>query len=185
MSRRVGLLTVGHGTLAAEDFTALLRGAGVGRLVDVRRFPGSRRHPQHARAALERSLPAAGIRYRWAEALGGRRSPQPGSPNEGLRNASFRAYADHMRTDAFRAAMAELLAEAAHEATVVLCSESLWWRCHRRLLADHAVLVEGVRVQHLLHRGALVEHVVTDTARRKGDSVRYVGGQTPALPGVG
>lgn len=177
------VLTVGHGTSEQEQLAALLAGAGVARLVDVRRFPGSRRHPHVARAALAAWLPAAGVAYRWAEALGGRRSPSADSVNTGLRNASFRAYADHMGTAAFRAAVDVLLADAAAAPTAVLCSESLWWRCHRRLLADHLVLVAGAAVSHLGHDGRLTPHAVTDTARLHDGDLVYRGDPTPLLPG--
>jgi uncharacterized protein (DUF488 family) len=174
------LLTVGHGTLAADELGSLLAGAGVARLVDVRRFPGSRRHPHVARAALAQWLPGFGVGYRWAEALGGRRRGHPGSPNDGLTNASFRAYADHMAEPSFLAEVARLLDDPA-DATAVLCSESLWWRCHRRLLADHLVLVAGVDVRHLLHDGRLAPHAVTSTAEREGDHVVYRAGAAPRL----
>jgi uncharacterized protein (DUF488 family) len=181
---RQGLFTVGHGTLAAADLHALLSGARIALLVDVRRHPGSRRHPHVGREALAAWLLEAGLTYRWEEALGGRRQASPDSPNHGLRNASFRAYADHMRGAAFRAAAARLVADAQDTRTAVLCSESLWWRCHRRLLADHVVLIHGLAVHHLLHDGSLVPHVPTDTARRVDDHVVYAQGGTPALPGL-
>lgn len=178
------VLTVGHGTLSAEDLRALLAGAGVGLLVDVRRHPGSRRHPHMARDALADWLPVAGIGYRWEEALGGRRRGLPDSRNTGLHNASFRAYADYMATAGFRAAAARLVAASARQPTAVLCAESLWWRCHRRLLADHLSLVEHVTVRHLGHDGSLTLHNLTDGARPVGDHIVYAGRGTPALPGL-
>lgn len=167
------LLTVGHGTLTAQELGDLLVGADLRLVVDVRRFPGSRRHPHVSRAALATWLPERGIAYRWAEALGGRRSPQPDSPNDGLRNAAFRGYADHMASAEFRAAAAHLVALAAETPTAVLCSESLWWRCHRRLIADHLTLVAQVEVHHLLHDGRLAPHVLTDSAHLDDGLVRY------------
>ena len=113
--------------------------------MDVRRFPGSRRHPHVGQDQLARWLPAAGISYRWMAALGGRRTPAADSPNLGLRNPQFRAYADHMASAEFLAAVDELLDLAASRPVAVMCSEAVWWRCHRRLLADHLVLVEGRR----------------------------------------
>jgi len=179
------VLTVGHGTLEGAALTVLLDGAGVRHLVDVRRYPASRRHPQFARAELARALPAAGIGYRWDEDLGGRRTPRPDSPHVGLRVAQFRGYADHMATPPFRAAVQRLLTDAAAGATAVLCAESLWWRCHRRLIADHLVLVEGVDVAHLAHDGRLTPHIPTDTARRQATGVIYdAPGTTPTLPGL-
>ncbi len=172
-------VTLGHGTLPAEALGRLVKDAGVRRLVDVRRFPGSRRHPHVARAALQAWLPDYGIAYRWEEALGGRRSDHPDSRNDGLRNASFRAYADHMASTEFHAAAQRLVVEALESETAVLCSESLWWRCHRRLIADHLTLVAGLDVQHLMHTGERVAHEVTDTARRDGHHVVYE--RTPRL----
>jgi uncharacterized protein (DUF488 family) len=175
------LLTVGHGTLDADAFAALVRGAGVERVVDVRRYPGSRRHPQYGRDELTQWLPAAGVAYWWEPELGGRRSALPASPNVGLRNASFRAYADYMRTPAFAAALERVFDLGG--TTAVMCAESVWWRCHRRLIADVAVLVRGVDVQHLGHDGRLTRHPPTPEARRDGELLVYDGGD-PALPGL-
>lgn len=167
--------TLGHGTATQPALTELLTEAGITLLVDVRRFPGSRRHPHVARDELARWLPETGISYRWSAELGGRRTPDPASPNVGLRHPQFRAYADHMATAEFRAAVQDLLAAATAQTVAVMCSESVWWRCHRRLLADHLVLVEGWRVEHLFHDGRLAEHPVTDGATRVGDHVAYPG----------
>jgi uncharacterized protein (DUF488 family) len=177
----VELLTVGHGTLAADEMERLLGEAGVAVLVDVRSYPGSRRHPQFGREALETWLPDAGIEYRWDERLGGRRPARPGSPNTALRNEAFRGYADHMAGARFRAGLDDLVALAARRPTVAMCAESLWWRCHRRLLADAAVLTRQVEVRHLLHDGRVVAHQVTDGARvtDEGALVYDLGGDQP------
>jgi uncharacterized protein (DUF488 family) len=169
----VVLFTVGHGTLAADDFTALLRQADIAAVVDVRRFPGSRRHPHFSTDALQQWLPRARIAYRWEERLGGRRSRRPDSVNIGLRNDSFRGYADHMAEPAFADALRAVLDEARRSPTAIMCAESLWWRCHRRLVADAAVLVHGAEVRHLLHDGQLAPHQTTDAARRAGALVVY------------
>ncbi|QYG93116.1 DUF488 domain-containing protein [Iamia sp. SCSIO 61187] len=179
---RTTLLTVGHGTLPAAGLAELLEGAGVAHLVDVRAFPGSRRNPQFGQDEMRRWLPEAGIGYHWAEALGGRRRPVPDSRHVALRNESFRAYADHMETPLFTDALDHLLAGAAGAPTAVMCSESVWWRCHRRLLADHAVLVRGVDVRHLMHDGRLTPHPPTDGVRRDGDNVAYDLLAQPPLP---
>ena len=176
----VRLLTVGHGTLSAEALSDLLRGAGVERLVDVRTAPGSRRHPHVSRAQMSQWVPAAGVAYRWEPDLGGWRKPVADSPNTVLRHSGFRGYADHMATPVFAAALDRLLADAAEEATAALCSETLWWRCHRRLLADAAVLTRGVEVFHLGHDGRPAAHRVTDGARAAGGIVVYDGGQLQA-----
>ena len=178
------LLSVGHGTASAEELAALLDGAGVERLVDVRTAPGSRRLPHFRREAMERWLPAAGIAYRWERELGGWRKPDPASVNPVLRHPAFRGYADYMRTPPFWAALDGVLAEAATTPTVVLCSERLWWRCHRRLLADAAVLARDVDVRHLGHDGRLTSHQLTEGVRRDGDLLAYDVGGTPTLPGT-
>ena len=176
----VDLLTVGHGTLPADDLAALLLGAGVDLVVDVRAFPGSRRHPQFGRAELARWLPEAGVGYRWEGRLGGRRRVQPDSPNVALRNDGFRGYADHMAGREFRAGLDGVLADAARRTTAVMCSETLWWRCHRRLLADATTLVDGTSVVHLGHDGRTTAHALTDGVRSAGDHVVYdVGGDVP------
>jgi uncharacterized protein (DUF488 family) len=177
------LLTLGHGTASAEELVALLDGAGVERLVDVRTAPGSRRHPHVWREAMADWLGAAGVAYRWEPELGGFRRSDPGSVNIALRHPAFRGYADYMRTPPFWAALDRLLAEAEAAPTVAMCSETLWWRCHRRLLADAAVLVRGAEVVHLDHRGRLEPHRPTDGVRRDGDLLAYDLGSTPPLPG--
>jgi uncharacterized protein (DUF488 family) len=166
------LRTVGHGTLDAADFLALVRGAGIATIADVRRYPGSRRYPHFARDAMAAWLPEGGVAYRWMPALGGRRRPDAASPHVALRNAQFRAYADHMETPEFTSALAELLTIPD---VAVMCSESLWWRCHRRLIADHVTLVEGGAVEHLFHDGRLAPHPPTPGARREGARVLYDG----------
>jgi uncharacterized protein (DUF488 family) len=175
------LLTVGHGTLPADDFAALLGTAGVDHLVDVRSFPGSRRHPHFGREEMERWVPASGVDYCWAPDLGGRRRPVPGSPHVTLRNESFRAYADHMSTPAFRAAVDELTSVAARQRVAVMCSESVWWRCHRRLLADHLTLAAGCHVVHLMHDGRTIDHPLTEGVRPADAGVVY-DGSSPGLP---
>jgi uncharacterized protein (DUF488 family) len=177
------LLTLGHGTASAEELVALLEGAGAERLVDVRTAPGSRRHPHVRREAMAGWLGAAGIAYRWEPELGGFRKADSGSVNTALRHPAFRGYADYMRTPPFWAALDRLLAKAAGAPTVAMCSETLWWRCHRRLLADAAVLVRGAEVLHLDHRGRLEPHRPTEGVRRDGDLLAYDLGSTPPLPG--
>jgi uncharacterized protein (DUF488 family) len=166
------ITTVGHGTLDATAFSTLLRAADVDEVADVRRFPGSRRHPHFGTDAMTAWLPDAGIDYRWLSALGGRRRPSATSPNVGLRNPQFRAYADHMATAEFADGVSELLA-GPERRRAVLCSESVWWRCHRRLLADHLVLVMGVAVEHLFHDGRRVPHPVTEGAVVEAGVVTY------------
>ncbi|KNE83598.1 MULTISPECIES: DUF488 domain-containing protein [Streptomyces] len=172
MSTQAPLLTFGHGTAGRDRLTGLLHGAGVTEVVDVRTAPGSRRNPDVTRDALAVWLPdEAGIGYRWEPRLGGFRRAAPGSPDTFWRNASFRGYAGHTRHPDFLTAMDELLREAAAARTAVMCGESVWWRCHRRLIADFAVLARGVPVLHLSHDGRLTAHPPTPGARLREDGL--------------
>lgn len=153
------LWTVGHGTVELDVLVGYVRAAEVERVVDVRRFPASRRNPQFAAVTIANALAHAGIGYALAPDLGGRRRASPDSPNAGLRNAGFRGYADWMRGDAFRAAFAGLLESAERDRTVIMCAETPWWKCHRRLIADAAVLLAGARVTHLLAGKTIAHHL--------------------------
>jgi uncharacterized protein (DUF488 family) len=156
----VPLLTVGHGPDDRDRLGARLSGAGITSLVDVRRFPGSRNNPDVRREELAVWLPAAGIDYRWEERLGGRRRLPPDEPvaDAWWTVTQFAAYAAHTRTPEFRAALDALLDEAGAATVAVMCSESVWWRCHRRLIADVAVLGRAVPVDHLMPDGRLAAH---------------------------
>jgi uncharacterized protein (DUF488 family) len=171
-STSTGLLTVGHGRLDQDGLTRLLREAGVELLVDVRRFPGSRANPAVSRDALPQWLPETGIDYQWQERLGGRRAvPDPDEQDPWWRVAAFRGYAAHTRTSDFRDALAEVLAEQRTRQVAVMCSESVWWRCHRRIIADVTALAHGLTVRHLMHDGRLTEHPPAEGARVAGDGV--------------
>jgi len=166
------LLTVGHGRLDEEELGSLLRAAAVELLIDVRRFPGSRANPAVSRDALPAWLPGIGIDYRWEERLGGRRKLPAGDDEDPWWQVdAFRAYAAHTRREEFRAAMGGLLEEVATRRVAVMCSESVWWRCHRRVVADVAVLAHGVDVRHLMHDGRLSEHRPSEGARLRGDGL--------------
>ena len=141
-------------------------------LADVRRHPGSRRHPQFASHALAASLPARGIEYTHLPSLGGRRKPSPGSVNDGWENESFRAYADHLASEEFAAGLAELEALARERPTAFMCAEGPWWRCHRRLLAD-ALTVRGWTVCHIAPDGRLTAHELPEFAVVDGERVTY------------
>jgi uncharacterized protein (DUF488 family) len=175
------LLTFGHGTASAGQMSELLRGAGVAVLVDVRTVPGSRRHPHVARAELEGWLPAAGLSYRWDKRLGGFRRPPADSPDTAWREEMFRGYAAHMRTGDFAAAVDELLAGAGEQLTAVMCAESLWWRCHRRLIADFVTATRDMPVRHLLHDGRLEEHRLSPGLRRRDDGLLVYDAGQPSL----
>lgn len=175
------ILTFGHGTADAERMTHLLRGAGVQRLLDVRTSPGSRRNPAASRKSMSEWLPHAGITYRWDARLGGWRTAREDGPDTALRHQSFRGYAEHMRSVEFREAIEELLADAEIGDTAVMCAESVWWRCHRKLIADFLVLVKDVEVYHLMHDGSVQSHRPSPEARLSPDqeSLIYDAGQSP------
>lgn len=141
--------TIGHSTRPIADFLALLARERIERLVDVRAFPGSRRHPQYNQEALARTLAAAGVEYLHRPSLGGRRRAPKDAPPSAWRNAGFRGYAAYMRTPEFHTAVGELLARAGECRTVIMCSEAVPWRCHRTLISD-ALTARGVEVEHIL-----------------------------------
>jgi uncharacterized protein (DUF488 family) len=144
----ITIWTIGHSTRGIDEFIAVLRAHEIELIVDVRRFPGSRRLPQYSSDALAASLAASGIAYAWIPALGGRRRPDADSPNTGWRHAAFRAYADHVSSAEFAEGLAELLDVAHGMRTAIMCAEVLWWRCHRRLIADVLTFV-GYNVVHI------------------------------------
>ena len=170
--------TVGHSTRAADDFSALLAAHDIRGIADVRRHPGSRRHPHFAREALAATLAAAGLRYDWLPALGGRRAARADSPHVAWREPSFRAYADHMESAEFQHGLAALLALAAARPTAVLCAEAVPWRCHRQLIAD-TLVARGVPVLHVIDAGPPRPHTLSRVARLDGDRVVYDVGQLP------
>ena len=165
--------TVGHGTLPAADFVALMRNAGIASVADVRTVPRSRHNPQYESDAMRLWLPENNIEYAHYKALGGWRKPKADSPNFVLRHPAFRGYADYMLTDEFARAVDEIVPELQAKPTALMCSESLWWRCHRRLLADYLVLARGWNVLDLSHDGRAKPHVLTAGVRRAGDQVLY------------
>jgi uncharacterized protein (DUF488 family) len=175
------LLTYGHGTESAERTAATLAGARVASLVDIRTAPGSRRNPQFARAAMEEWLPEAGIEYRWEKRLGGFRKPSAGNPDVAWRESMFRGYAEYMRSADFRAAIDGVLAEAGERQVAVMCSESVWWRCHRRLVADFAATARGVEVRHLMHDGRLEPHRPSPGLRLRDDGLLVYDSGQPSL----
>lgn len=168
------VFTVGHSTRAAAEFLQLLNAHRVDGVCDVRRFPGSRRHPQYSRDALAGLLGASGLRYTHIEELGGRRQALKESRNSAWQNSSFRAYADYMATDAFRAGVEALLAFAAASRSAIMCAEAQWWRCHRQLIAD-ALVARGIEVRHIMSPTAAPVHRLTAFASVEGDQVTYPG----------
>jgi uncharacterized protein (DUF488 family) len=163
--------TIGHSTRGINEFVALLERSRIERLIDVRAFPGSRRHPHFNREALARALPTRGIEYLHRPALGGRRRPRPDAPPSAWRNESFRGYADYMRTPEFHRALDELIALAAERRTAIMCSEAVPWRCHRTLIAD-ALTARGGDVEHILD-AKTSPHVLTSFAVVGDGEVTY------------
>ena len=168
------LFTIGHSNHPLERFVELLTEHGIEALVDIRRFPSSRKFPHFNRENLASALNECGIEYHWFEALGGRRQSNKGepSPNMGMKNESFRNYADYMLTDEFRTAVDRLLEIAEGKRTAMMCAESLFWRCHRRLVSDF-LLAGGVTVQHIFPNGATKPHELTNEAKVEDGALTY------------
>ena len=172
------LQTLGHSTRSLDELIALLEEFEVGLLVDVRRFPGSRRYPHFSRDVLANRMPTVGIEYLHEPDLGGRRAPRPDSPNTAWRVAAFRCYADHMATEEFAAALQRVI-DAQSRRPAVMCAEAVPWRCHRQLIAD-ALVARGLEVQHILGPGQTMPHALHPQAR-----VTAEGGLVYDLPAGG
>ncbi|MDY0170310.1 MAG: DUF488 domain-containing protein [Thermoguttaceae bacterium] len=178
MPDQLQVFTIGHSSHPLGTFIWLLRKHGVQALVDIRRYPGSKRHPQFSRENLSSSLDEEDIDYLWLEALGGRRKKtQEPSPNQGLRNQSFRNYADYMGTEEFRQGVAKLMKIAGRHRTTIMCAESMFWQCHRRLLSDY-LTANGVNVQHIMPAGEVKPHEMTPGAKIVDGTVTYPGPPT-------
>jgi uncharacterized protein (DUF488 family) len=165
------IFTVGHSTRAIAEFIALLQQPAVDLLIDVRSIPRSRTNPQFNIDTLPDSLSAAGIGYRHLAALGGRRhrpAHSPPSPNTLWQNMAFRNYADYAAGDGFRAGLGELQALARAQRCAIMCSEAVWWRCHRRIIADY-LLARGTPVVHIMGNGKLVPAQLTPGAQLLAD----------------
>ena len=171
---KIELWTVGHSTRAGEELFEALRSFEIKILIDVRSFPGSRRYPQFNREQLKTSLPAGGIEYQHFPELGGRRAGRPDSHNIAWRNKMFRAYADYMETEEFRAGISRLLDIARARRSAIMCAEAVWWRCHRSLISDY-LKANDVRVTHIMATGKGVEHPYTSAARIVDGKLSYRG----------
>ena len=165
--------TVGHSTRSSDAFRWLLTLHSIELVVDVRRFPGSRRLPYFAADPLARDLAAVGILYCWIPELGGRRRPNPASINQAWHHSAFRAYADHIATEEFAAGLNELLMLASGLRTAIMCAELLWWRCHRRIIADVLTALD-VRVLHLRDERPGELHCLGPPARLVAGTLTYV-----------
>lgn len=164
--------TIGHSNRSTDGFLSLLKAQDVRCVADVRRFAGSRTNPQFGPVPLEASLRAEGIDYVALPELGGRRAPSPTSENTVWRHPNFRGYADYMETPAFRDGLARLATLAAEQRTAMMCSEAVWWRCHRSMIAD-ALKADGALVLHIMALGKAREHPYTSAARLVDGALRY------------
>lgn len=169
------IFTIGHSTHPIERFLELLGQHRIATLADVRSFPSSRKWPQFNQEPLAESLERAGIAYRWMKLLGGRRhSKRADSPHSAWQHPAFRSYADYTDSADFTAGVAELIELASAARTAYMCSEGLWWRCHRRIISDHLV-VRGWRVEHIMPTGKLSTHVLSPFARVANGKIIYDG----------
>jgi uncharacterized protein (DUF488 family) len=174
MIHSLSIWTIGHSTRTIEDFIDILPHYQIKILVDVRHFPGSRRFPQFNQIEMRDALSAAGIRYEHLVQLGGRRRVRSDSHNLAWRNASFRGYADYMETSPYREAVNQLLKLACVERTAIMCSEAVWWRCHRSMIADY-LKSKGAQVLHIFIATKTQEHPYTLAARLVEGQLSYDG----------
>ncbi len=166
------IYTIGHSTHSGDDFIKMLQSFNIRILADIRRFPGSRKYPWFNQEALKEQLNKNGIEYVHIEDLGGRRKPAADSRNTLWRNDSFRGYADYMETAAFQKAVSTLEALALRQSTAYMCSEAVWWRCHRALVSDY-LKARGWKVWHIMSVNKKEEHPYTSVARITGEHVDY------------
>ena len=174
MKQQISLWTIGHSTLALEDFVQMLESFEIQMLADVRSFPGSRRYPQFNKENLRHTLTTAGIEYLHFPELGGRRRARPNSLNIAWRNESFRGYSDYMETEEFKAGISRLLGIAGQSRAAIMCAEAVWWRCHRSLISDY-LKAQRVKVTHILSLGKSQEHPFTSAARIVNGELSYHG----------
>jgi uncharacterized protein (DUF488 family) len=166
--------TIGHSTHTLEEFISMLKSFDIRLLIDIRRFPGSRRYPHFNKEALERSLPAYDIGYLHSEELGGRRKANTDSENTALRHPAFRGYADYMETAAFKRAIQQLEEISLNQRSAMMCSEAVWWRCHRSLVSDY-LKARGWKVMHIMSFGKAAEHPFTSAAHVINGELSYRG----------
>ena len=166
------IYTIGHSTHTMESFLSMLQSFSINTLVDVRHYPGSKRYPHFNKDVLAQTLEARGINYVHLVNLGGRRKALPGSKNTAWRNDAFRGYADFMETDTFQTAAEELQRIAIKTNVAFMCSEAVWWRCHRSLIADY-LKIRGWKVLHIMGMNKAEEHPFTSPARVENGQLRY------------
>lgn len=166
------IFTIGHSTHTIDKFVDMLQSFEIGLIVDIRLYPGSKRYPHFNSEALEKSLEEHKIGYRHFPDLGGRRRPAKDSPNTAWRVEAFRGYADYMESDAFRKAINELQDLARSKKTAYMCSEAVWWSCHRSLVSDY-LKAEGWKVMHIMNTGKAEEHPYTKPAKIVNGRLSY------------
>jgi len=159
----IRIFTIGHSTRALDELIDVLKENEIQTVADVRSYPGSRKFPHFNAEALARSLPDAGIEYRPFKQLGGRRKARADSSHTVWRNEAFRGYADYMDTDDFRKGIEDLLKLATDKRVSIMCSEAVWWRCHRSMISDY-LKAEGITVEHIMGPGKTELHPYTSAA---------------------
>jgi len=164
--------TIGHSTRSLEELLTMLRSFNIEIVADVRHFPGSRKYPHFNKESMEITLPQNDIQYTHIKNLGGRRKVNPGSRNTAWKNDAFRGYADYMETDIFKEGIIELAGKASKQRTAFMCSEAVWWRCHRSMIADYLKL-QGWRVMHIMDVAKAQEHPYTSPARIVDGELNY------------
>ena len=164
--------TIGHSTRTLDQFIGMLKYFEILLVIDIRRFPGSRKYPHFNQENLQVSLRESGIDYMYFEDLGGRRKIHPDSTNTAWNNPSFRAYADYMETTPFQNSIEKLEKVASQQRTAYMCSEAVWWRCHRSLVSD-VLKAGGWRVMHIMGPEKSEEHPYTSPAKIKSGKVSY------------
>jgi uncharacterized protein (DUF488 family) len=166
--------TIGHSTRSLEEFVKMLQAFSIHAVADIRTYPGSRRYPHFNKEALQQSLPNNNIEYVHMPSLGGRRTSRADSPNTEWKNAGFRGYADYMETDDFAKAAAQLMQMASTRRTAYMCSEAVWWKCHRAMVSDY-LKSQGWKVQHIMTKEKGEEHRYTKPARIVEGELTYHG----------
>ena len=164
--------TIGHSTRSLEEFVAMLHSFNIELIADIRSFPGSRKFPQFNKEALEISLSQNNIQYIHIKELGGRRKANPGSKNTAWRHVAFRSYADYMETASFKDGIKELEQIALKQRTAYMCSEAVWWRCHRSMVSDYLKLLDW-KVMHIMGISKEQEHPYTAPAKIINNKLNY------------
>jgi uncharacterized protein (DUF488 family) len=172
VAKKKTIWTIGHSTHTLEDFIAMLHSFKIKLLVDIRSYPGSRRYPHFNKENLALSLPQNGIAYLHLAKLGGRRKTNPDSKNTAWRHPAFRSYADYMESEDFKEGIRELMEVASNQNTAYMCSEAVWWRCHRSLVSDYLKHL-GYTVMHIMSEKKAEEHPYTSPAKIVNGELKY------------